>query len=83
MLSRHEVDHDDSIEKSLHDHAIDRGLFSKITRVEENKQKIDYMRKENAIFIDNSYSERKKVHDVLRIPTYDVEGIEVLLDWRN
>jgi ribonuclease R len=30
-----------------------------------------------------SDQERKAIHDRYNIPVFDVEGIEVLLDWRN
>jgi hypothetical protein len=40
------------------------------------------MKEKNAIFIDDSFAERKKVHDVLGIPVYDVDMVESLIDWR-
>ena len=46
----------------------------------ENKE--DYIKKEKAIFIDNMYAERKSVITKLGIPVFDVDAIEVLLDWR-
>ena len=48
---------------------------------DENK-KSDFIRGKS-ILIDNSYSERKEVYEALRIPVFDVEGIEVLADWRE
>ncbi len=36
---------------------------------------------EIAIFIDNAYKEREIVQQKYKIPVFDVEGIEVLLNW--
>jgi len=82
LLSRHDEDNEDSIRDSIMKHAISEGLFYKIISISNNQEKSDYIRPENAIFIDNSYVERKKIHDRYGIPVFDVEGIEVLEDWR-
>ena len=82
LISRHEEDHDDSILDSLHHHFISESLFDKIIKLSFSENKCDYIEPEKAIFIDNAYTERKKVHDKLRIPVFDIEGIEVLEDWR-
>ena len=82
LLTRHENYFDDTIEENLKSHSIAETLFNSIICVEKGKEKFDYMTMENSIFIDNAYAERKKVHDLLNIPVFDVEGIEVLLDWR-
>ena len=36
---------------------------------------------EIAIVIDNSFKEREIVQQKYKIPVFDVEGIEVLLNW--
>lgn len=83
LLTRHEVDHDDSVEESLAKHAISESLFSKIIKLTFEEKKYDYMdRNRPSIFIDNAYTERKEVHDAIGIPVFDVEGIEVIEDWR-
>lgn len=82
LISRHEADYEDSIRESLEKHYIDEAIFDEIIKLSFSQKKSDYIRKENAIFIDNAYAERKSVHDKLGIPVFDVEGIEVLEDWR-
>lgn len=83
LISRHEEDHDDTVEESLEKHAISMNLFDEIIKLTFNQEKHDHITRVNSIFIDNAYSERKKVHDAIGIPVFDVEGIEVLLDWRE
>lgn len=82
LLTRHEVDHSDSIKESLSKHAISEKLFDRIITMTFEQKKTDFIIKEKAIFIDNAYAERKEVHDKLGIPVFDVEGIEVITDWR-
>lgn len=81
LLTRHEVDHSDTVEESLSTHAISQDLFYKIIKLTFDQKKSDYIT-DNSIFIDNSYVERKAVHDVNGVPVFDVEGIEVIEDWR-
>lgn len=83
LISRHEEDHDDSLEESLDNHSINKSLFTDIIKLKFSQSKVDFIDPYRAIFIDNAYAERKKVHDKLNIPVFDVEGIEVLLDWRK
>ena len=53
----------------------------KIYLLEENERKIDYIDYNNAIFIDNYYIERKEVFDKYKIPVFDVDAIECLIDY--
>lgn len=79
LLTRHEND----LYKTMEKFAISKDLFSKIIHLNFNDKKTKYINPEKAIFIDNAYQERKLVHDEFNIPVFDVEGIEVLADWRN
>ena len=81
LLTRHEVDHNDSVEESLSSHAISPSLFSKIIKLTFDEKKSDYI-SDDSVFIDNSYAERKTVHDENGIPVFDIEGLEVIEDWR-
>lgn len=81
LLTRHEQDHDDTVEESLKSHCIASSLFSRIEKIGIDAKKADFI-EGKSIFIDNSYAERKLVHDLKGIPVFDVEGIEVLEDWR-
>lgn len=82
LITRHEADHEDSIEDSLKKHAISIELFDEIIKLSFEQEKSDYITGSRTIFIDNAYSERKKVHHAIGIPVFDIEGIEVVEDWR-
>ena len=83
MLTRHASDHKDTVEDVLKKHRISLELFDKIIELDFNTPKYKVMKNNKAIFIDNAYAERKLVHDKLSIPVFDVDGIEVLMDWRQ
>ncbi len=82
MITRHEEYYDDSVIESLYKHAIPETLFERIIKLRVNQNKCDYIEPKGAIFVDNAYGERKAVHDRYGIPVFDIEGIEVLDDWR-
>lgn len=82
LLTRHECEHEDTVEESLEQHGIAVNLFDAIVRLSFEEKKADYIEPNKAIFIDNAYTERKQVHDIYNIPVFDVEGIEVITDWR-
>lgn len=58
------------------------GFFDSIIWLEGTDQKFKYITQFPAIFIDDSYEERRQVHEKLGIPTFDLTSIEGLLDWR-
>lgn len=82
LLTRHATDHEDTAVEVLKKHKIMPELFTKIIELEIDIPKYTMIQPEGAIFIDNSFAERKTVHDILKIPVFDVDGVEMLLDWR-
>ena len=78
LITKHEED----IDKTLLRYCISPNLFDKIINIEIEKNKVDYINPEKAIFIDNAYQEREKIQQKYNIPVFDVDGIEFLLDWR-
>jgi len=58
------------------------GLFDKVIHVKNEDTKADFINPENAIFIDDSFSERKFVFEKYRIPTFDCSMIELLINDR-
>ena len=82
LISKHNIDHNDTIEENLKKYHIDNTLFNNIINVKYNESKYMYINPNKAIFIDNSFAERKKVYDKYRIPVFDVDTVEVLLNWR-
>lgn len=77
LLTRHKGD----LYSDMKKRCIDLNLFTDIILIGQDKEKTDYICSEKAIFIDNAYQERKKVSEKLHIPVFDVDGIEVLMDW--
>jgi hypothetical protein len=83
LITRHHYDHSDSVTDILKRYKISEDLFDEIIEIEFDKPKYEAIESNGAIFIDNAYVERKAVYENLRIPVFDVDGIEVLLDWRT
>jgi hypothetical protein len=83
LLTRHDHDHDDAAREALAKYKIDPSLFNEIIIIPKNESKSEKINPKNAIFIDNAYAERKAVHQKHRIPVFDVEGLEILMDWRE
>lgn len=79
LITKHEKD----LYKTLENFALSKNLFDTIIHIKPEDEKTDFINSENAIFIDNAYSERKKVQDKYNIPVFDVEGLDVLADWRK
>lgn len=74
--------HDGDVEQTLQKYRL-RGLFDDIVKIERSASKADSIRESNAILIDDSFSERKEVHDRLGIMTFDCSMIEMLVNDRS
>ena len=84
LLTRHSLSHKDTVLESLNIHAISSDIFDEIVELSDTEEKSDFIQNTGgAVFIDNAYLERNKVHKKFGIPVFDVEGVEVLLDWRK
>jgi len=55
-------------------------LFDEIILLKEDDSKADFIDPERAIFIDDSFSERKSVFERHKIPTFDCSMVELLID---
>jgi hypothetical protein len=78
LLSRHAAD----LGATLSRHGL-AGLFRTTTHVAEGMTKSGYITERDAIFIDDSFRERREVMDSVGIPTFAPDAIECLLDWRR
>lgn len=78
LLSKHRGD----IEASLSCNCIAKNLFSEIITLRLDQEKADYVT-ENSIFIDDSFSERRKISEKIGIPVFDIDTIETLVDGRR
>lgn len=74
--------HKNNIHESLSNFCISEKLFSEIVSIPQDEDKSKYIKPNNAIFIDDSFSERFNVHKKTGIPVFDLDMIESLLDWR-
>ena len=66
----------------LEKYHIDKDLFNEIIHIKDESPKSEYIAHENAIFIDDSFRERKDVSEKCAIPVFDNDGIAALMDWR-
>lgn len=78
LLTKHAND----INESLAKYAISPALFAEIIHIEQSGDKAKYI-KPDSILIDDSYAERRRVHDECGIPVFDLDMVESLLDWRR
>ena len=74
--------HENEILESMEKYHIDKGVFSKIIHILPDDNKAKYIHPEKAIFVDNAFSERHSVFTEYHIPVFDVDGLDVLMDWR-
>ena len=59
-------------------------LFSEIIWIrDKTNEKTAHIKYLDAVFIDDSYGERKKVHDMFGIPVFDVHNVECLKEERD
>lgn len=79
LITKHEKD----ILSTMKKYGISECIFDKIIHIELHENKAEYINPERAIFVDNAYQERKNVLETHNIPVFDVDGLEILLDWRS
>ena len=77
LISKHRGD----IHAALSENCIAEGLFSKIITLLPEQEKAEYI-EGDSIFIDDSFSERKRIREKKGIPVFDLDTIEALTDWR-
>lgn len=79
LISKHEKE----IAKTLDEYCISQKLFDKILHLEKKDKKSMFIKEKGAIFIDDSYAERKDVAVNCKIPVFSIDAVETLLDWKN
>ena len=84
LITRHEDTFNESLQKSFDKLCIDSRLFDEILQLHWDEKKTDVIKNtESSIFLDNSFKERKEVHDAFGIPVFDISNIDCLFDWRD
>lgn len=75
LITRHREVIEDTLKKYRLDNA-----FNEIIAIKDHDEKYPYIDQKEAIFIDDSFAERKKVHEKRGIPTFDSHMIESLME---
>lgn len=78
LLTKHEKE----IYETMKSYHIDSGLFHKIIHIKPCDKKSDFINPNKAVFVDNAYQERAEISRINKIPVFDVDGLDVLMDWR-
>jgi hypothetical protein len=76
LLTRHA----ESIAGTLAGLRISEGLFDAIVHLGWEDRKSDHIEAAGAIFIDNSFAERRLVAEELGIPVFDLDAVDALLE---
>ncbi len=79
LLSKHIGD----LYEDLRKYRISENLFDEIIVISVNDEKKNYINEHSAIFIDDSFAERKSIIDSLHIPVFDLDMVESLIDWKK
>lgn len=70
--------HEGNLDEKLHRFRISH-LFDEVFHIPSYEKKYKFMTEQAAIFIDDSYAERKQVADNLHIPVFSPEMVEILI----
>lgn len=73
--------HIGEIEQFLVDHNLHQLVKDTVFPVGTEICKSDYIVGNNSIFIDDSFKERQEVHRKCKIPVFDLDAVESLIDW--
>ena len=65
--------------ESFENYCLHPKLFDEIIHITFEQEKSDYINPQKAIFIDNSFTERKRVTERFGIPVFDVDAVDALL----
>lgn len=74
LLTKHIGDLESELKSFRLDH-----LFDEIIHIPEKAEKSEYIKEINAVFIDDSFSERQKIKERIGIPVFGPEMIDALL----
>lgn len=75
LLTRHEGE----LKEIFRQCRLSETLFDEIIHISFAEEKTDYIKPDKAVFIDNSFEERKKVSDAFHIPVFDVDAVDMLI----
>ena len=67
-----------NVQDKLRRFALSNLLFDEIIQIQKSEKKHEYIKNKNAIFIDDSFEERKEIAQHLNIPVFGLDAIESL-----
>lgn len=79
LLSKHDTD----IYQDLKKYKICKDIFDEIKVLNNTEDKYKYISVKKSIFIDNYFADRLVVHEKCKIPVFDVDAIEALIDTKE
>ena len=83
LITRHKDTFCEELKDSFQRLSISHTLFDEIIELKWNENKQDVIKDyEDSIFIDNSFKERKEIHEAFGIPVFDITNMDCLFDWR-
>lgn len=83
LLTRHSSSFEEPLKDSFKRLKISPDLFDAIVELDWEQSKHEYiLDPENSIFLDNSFAERQKIHNMLNMSVFDVCNVDSLFDWR-
>lgn len=74
LLTRHKG----ILDETLINHRLS-DVFDEVIWIKDDGKKSDYIKQKDAIFIDDSFAERKEVYGTLKIPVFDTHMLEGLI----
>ena len=75
--------HSDNVCNTLNSYGLSEHLFWRIDHIPMTDDKEKYITHKNPIVIDNSFTERARIHKELRVPVFDTDNVSSLLDWKE
>lgn len=75
LITRHKEVLDETLQKYRL-----AGVFDELIWIQNNDKKSAYIKEKDAILIDDSFAERKEVHEICDIPVFDSHMIESLME---
>lgn len=83
LVTRHASSFDEPLNASFKRLKIAPDLFDDIFELNWDQSKCECINDpENSIFLDNSFAERKMIHDKFNMNVFDVCNVDSLFDWR-
>lgn len=83
LITRHKDTFNEELRDSFKRLSISDLLFDEIIELRWDESKRDVIEDiKDSIFIDNSFKERKEIHETFGIPVFDITNMDCLFDWR-